>query len=357
MSYRSRLCVFSSHQRRWLSLIAAASAALWLSATGTAVPVANAAGCSLHNPIVASGADPSVWYGNGLYYLVQSDGAASINLRASSTMAGLGSASPRTIWRAPAGTDHSAQTWAPEIENLNGQWVIYYAADDGNNNNHRIFAIKANSSDPMGSWSFIGKIADSTNQWAIDPTVFYYNTAWWMLWSGTPTGNGGNAPQQIYIAHMSDPFHIDQDYRRLIANPDQSWETSVAAIEEGPEAWIHNGKLTIVYNANASWTDSYALGELVYNGGDMTTYQSYTKRGPVFKSANGVYGPGGESIPVPGSNGVTWNIYHGDTSSGAGWNGRKIFAQPMSWNTDNTPNFGAPTGLSSYDESTGTRCG
>ena len=50
-----------------------------------------------------------------------------------------------------------------------------------------------------------------------------------MIWSGTPTGNGGRAPQQIYIAHMSDPLHIDQDYRRLIGNPDQSWETSVAS--------------------------------------------------------------------------------------------------------------------------------
>ena len=323
----------------------------------TALPVAHAAGCTLHNPIIGAGADPSVWYGNGLYYLVQSDGVRSINLRASSTMAGLGAAAPKTIWTSPTGTDHSAETWAPEIENLNGQWVIYFAADDGNNNNHRIFAITGNTSDPMGSWSFAGKIADSTNQWAIDATVLRYNNAWWMLWSGTPTGNGGRAPQQIFIAHMSDPLHIDQDYRRLIASPDQSWETSVAAIEEGPEAWVGpNGKLTIVYNANASWTDSYALGELVFNGGDMTTYQSYTKRGPVFTSANGVYGPGGESIPVPGPNGVTWNIYHGDTTPGAGWNGRKIFAQPITWNSDGTPNFGAPTGLSSYDESSGARC-
>jgi GH43 family beta-xylosidase len=324
---------------------------------------AQAATCSLHNPVVSAGADPSVWYRNGNYYLVQSDGNRSINLRASATLAGLNAATPRTIWTSPTGTDHSAETWAPELEYLNGKWIIYFAAatnngsDPATNNSHRIFAITANTQDPMGSWAFFGKITDSTNQWAIDPTAFYYNSSWWLLWSGTPTGNGGSAPQQIYIAHMSDPLHVDQDYRRLIANPDQAWETSVQAIEEGPEAWIGpKNTLTIVYNANASWTPSYSLGELVYHGGDLTTYLSYSKRGPVFSSANGVYGPGGESLPVPGANGTNWNVYHAKTSTASGWNDRAIFAEPASWNSDGTPNFGVPAGYRSYDEAAELPC-
>ncbi len=268
-----------------------------------------------------------------------------------------------TVFTAPGGTDHSAETWAPELEYLNGQWIIYYAAatnnggDPATNDTHRIFAITANTQDPLGAWSFFGKVEDSTDQWAIDPTVFYYNSAYWMLWSGTPTGNGGTAPQQIYIAHMSDPLHIDQDYRRLIANPDQSWETSVAAIEEGPEAWIGpNNTLTIVYNANASWTTSYSLGELEYHGGDLTTYTSYTKVGPVFSSAAGVYGPGGESLPVPGAAGVNWIVYHAKTTTASGWSDRDIFAKPAPWNADGTPNFGAPTGYQSYNETAEVAC-
>lgn len=315
------------------------------------------AACTLQNPLLA-GADPSVWNANGNYYLVQSDGGAHIILRASPNVGGLGSASAVTIWTAPSGTDHSTEIWAPEIERLNNQWIIYFAADDGNNNNHRIFAITSNNSNPMvaSSWSFYGKVEDSTNEWAIDPTVFYYNSNWYMLWSGTPPGNGGNPPQQIYIAHMSDPLHVDHT-RQLIANPDQTWETSVQAIEEGPEAFINpsNNKLTIVYNANASWTTSYSLGELVYNGGDMGYYASYTKKGPIFSSANGVYGVGGESLPVPAPFGY-WMIYHAKTSTANGWNDRDIFAQPHTWNSDGTPNFGAPQGYASFDESTGARC-
>jgi GH43 family beta-xylosidase len=338
-----------------------------LAATGSSrssiATTATAAGCVLKNPVVSAGADPSIWYRNSTYYLVQSDGNRSINLRASTTLAGLSTASPKVIWTAPKGTDHSAETWAPELEYLNGRWTIYFAAatdkggDPATNNTHRIFAITADTSDPLGSWTFFGKVGDSTNQWAIDPTVFYYNGNWWMLWSGTPTGNGGSAPQQIYIAHMSDPLHIDQDYRRLIANPDQTWETSVQAIEEGPEAWIGpNNTLTIVYNANASWTTSYSLGELVYHGGDLTTYLSYTKRGPVFSSASGVYGTAGESLPVPGANGTNWNVYHAKTSTADGWNDRAIFAQPAGWASDGTPAFGTPTGYRTYDEATELPC-
>lgn len=331
-------------------------------ATPAITSAAAAASCTLTNPIT-SGADPSIWYRNNTYYLVQSDGNRGINLRASTTLAGLSTAPVQTVFTAPMGTDHSAETWAPEIEYLAGKWIIYYAAatdngaDPATNNTHRIFAITANTQDPLGAWSFAGKIADSTNQWAIDPTVFSYNNSYYMLWSGTPTNNGGSAPQQIYIAHMSDPLHIDQDYRRLIANPDQAWETSVQAIEEGPEAWIGpNNKLTIVYNANASWTTKYSLGELVYNGGDLTSYTGYTKKGPVFSSGGGVYGVGGESLPVPGANGVNWNVYHAKTSTADGWDDRRIYAQPVPWNSDGTPNFGTPTGAASYNEASEARC-
>jgi GH43 family beta-xylosidase len=69
-----------------------------------------------------------------------------------------------------------------------------------------------------------------------------------------------------------------------------------------------------------------------------------------------VYGPGGESLPVPGRNGLTWNVYHAKTSATQGWNDRKIYAQPMSWGADGTPTFGSPAGAGSYDEATGRAC-
>jgi len=336
--------------------------ALLAALPGVAAPARALAACSLHNPLI-TGADPSVWYANGLYYLVQSDGT-NIVLRAAPTVGGLAGATPQTIWSPPSGTDHSAEVWAPEIENLGGQWIIYFAAAsdqgsfDATNNTHRLFALTNDSGDPFGAWSFFGKVQDPTDEWAIDPTVFSYNGSWYELWSGTPPGNGGAAPQQLYIAHMSDPLHVDDPYRKLIANPDQIWETSRAAIEEAPEVFIGpNGALTIVYSANASWTTSYTLGELRYNGGDLESYTGYAKVGPVFSAGGGVYGPGHISLPVPGPNGGLWLVYHAKTQQADGWGDRQIFAQPMSWNDDGTPNFGSgPAGYTSFDEDTQQAC-
>jgi GH43 family beta-xylosidase len=339
----------------------AACLALLAALPGVAAPPRALAACSLHNPLIA-GADPSVWYANGSYYLAQSDGTT-IVLRAAPTVGGLASAAPHTVWTPPSGTDHSAQVWAPEIENLNGQWIIYFAAatDKGSfnatNNMHRLFALTATSGNPLGAWSFFGKVQDPTNEWAIDPTVFTYNGAWYELWSGTSPGNGGTAPQQLYIAHMHDPLHVDDAYRKLIANPDQSWETSRAAIEEGPEAFIApTGQLTIVYSANASWTTAYTLGELRYNGGNIESYTGYAKAGPVFASGGGVYGPGHVSLPVPGPNGHLWLVYHAKTQQADGWDDRKIFAQPQVWNGNGTPSFGSPAGAISFDEQTQQAC-
>ena len=47
-----------------------------------------------------------------------------------------------------------------------------------------------------------------------------------------------------------------------------------------------------VYSANASWASSYNLGKLIYNGGDMGYYASYTKVGPIFSSGGGYTAPG-----------------------------------------------------------------
>ncbi|MBT2503539.1 family 43 glycosylhydrolase [Curtobacterium sp. ISL-83] len=354
--------------RRPRLLIAAAAVAV---AAGIAVPVElhaaaarDAAACTLDNPI-GVGADPSVVRHDGHYYLAQSDGQRSITITRSRTIAGLGTATPTVIWTAPAGTDHSAETWAPEIEYLRGRWVVYFAAatdrggDPATNATHRVFALTADTADATGHWSFAGGIVGDATHWAIDPSVFRYRGSWWMTWSGTPAGNGGDAPQQITIARMTDPLHVDASTTTTIGRPTRAWEHAVQAIEEGPEPWVGpDGTLTIVYNADASWTSHYALGELVHDGSaNLTDPSSWGKRGPVLTSGGHVTGPGGESAPVRGPGGVLWNIYHAKTGTQDGWDDRALFAAPVHWRPDGTPDFGGTAaGTTSFDEQTGRAC-
>ena len=285
------------------ALVAGAGALLL--AAGLAVPMAAAPSapaeaapsCTLSNPI-SNGADPSVWLRNGVYYLAQSDGARSISLKAASTLSGLSTATARTIFTAPTGTDHSAQTWAPELEYLDGRWIIYYAAAtdrgsfDATNDTHRMFAITANGQTP---WARGRSPARSPTPPTSGPST--------EPCSGTRTAGGcsGRGPRPGTAAGRRSrstsptcPIRCTSTRTTVAssATPTRPGRRAARRSWRRPEAWISpSGTLSIVYNANASWTTSYALGMLVYKGGDMTTYQSYAKRGPVFSSGGASTAP------------------------------------------------------------------
>lgn len=60
-------------------------------------------------------------------------------------------ASPvKMVYHIPQGMNN---LWAPEIHAIQGNLYIYFAMDDGNNDYHRMYVIKAyDSTDPMGNW-------------------------------------------------------------------------------------------------------------------------------------------------------------------------------------------------------------
>ncbi len=304
----------------------------------------SAISCAFRNPLLAQGQDPSVVYKNGAYYLVQSTGG-SLTVAKSSTITGLGRAEPIAVFTPPSGQAYSNDLWAPELAYLRGDWYLYFAATSapGDNATHRLYALKADSQDPQGTWTLMGKVYDpSADKWAIDGSVFEYNHQLYMVWSGW-AGDLGDFPQNLYLATMSDPLTLSSP-RHLISTPDQPWEQSVAAINEGPEAFIHDGALSIVYSADASWSAAYKLGVLHLTGSDPLDQAAWIKTGPAFSQNGEVYGPGHNSMPVISPDGSeSWLIYHAKTLATDGWDDRAIFAQAFIWNADGTPNFGQPT--------------
>ncbi len=305
---------------------------------------AGAISCAFRNPLLMQGQDPSVVYKDGAYYLVQSTGGR-LTVAKSSTITGLGRAEPVPVFAPPTGQPYSYDMWAPEIAYLRGDWYIYFAATSapGDNATHRMYVLKADSQDPQGSWTMMGRIYDpSADKWAIDGSVFEYNDQLYMVWSGW-AGDTGDFPQNLYLATMSDPLTLSSP-RHLISTPDQPWEQSVAAINEGPEAFIHDGALSIVYSADASWSAAYKLGVLHLIGSDPLDQASWTKSGPAFSQNGDVFGPGHNSMPVLSPDGSeSWLIYHAKTKATDGWDDRAIFAQAFTWNADGAPDFGQPT--------------
>ncbi|MGH2643374.1 MAG: glycoside hydrolase family 43 protein [Chitinophagaceae bacterium] len=305
------------------------------------------------NPVLPSGADPWVIYHHGYYYYMQTMGNH-LELWKTKDMAALRDADKKTIWLPPASGPYSKQIWAPEIHFINGKWYVYFAADDGRNESHRIYIIENSSPDPMsGDWIFKGEITDSSNKWAIDPSVFEYKEQWYMIWSGWQ--DDVNGQQNIYIAKMKNPLTIEGE-RVEISYPKYRWEKhgdlkndriKHLSVNEGPEILKHNGEVFLVYSASACWTDYYALGMLkLVNESNLLNIHSWKKyHKPVFKQSpeNSVYATGHNGFFKSPDGKQDWIIYHANEKPGEGCgNKRSPRMQPFTWNKNGTPDFGIP---------------
>jgi GH43 family beta-xylosidase len=266
----------------------------------------------------------------------------------------LGQAEQKTVWVPPVGKPYSKELWAPELHYLQGKWYMYFAADDGNNKNHRMYVIENPSADPMqGEWTFKGQVGDDTNKWAIDGSVFENKGKMYMVWSGWEGDTNGQ--QNIYIAPMSTPYTISGK-RVLVSAPTYDWERNGdlkgqevphVNVNEGPQLLKHGNKLFLVYSSSGCWTDYYALGMLTTNiNSDLLDPKSWAKSAqPVFKQSpqNSVYAPGHNSFFTSPDGKQDWILYHANSEPGQGCgNKRSPRAQQFTWQKDGSPYFGEP---------------
>jgi len=309
------------------------------------------------NPLLPTGPDPWVEYKDGFYYYMNTTGK-NLTVWKTRNMADLASpekTEKKVVWTPPASGPYSHDIWAPEIHFLQGKWYIYFAADAEKNQTHRIWVIENPLPDPLqGEWTLKGKVADPTDKWAIDASVFEDQGRLYMIWSGWE--GDVNGTQSIYIARLKNPWTVEGK-RARVSTPEYPWE-KVGDLEapgeplhidvnEGPEMLQHDGKLFLVYSASACWTDHYALGMLTANSGsDLLDAAAWKKSPlPVFQESaeNQVYGPGHNSFFKSPDGKQDWILYHANSEPHQGCGGHRApRAQPFGWNSDGTPNFGVP---------------
>jgi GH43 family beta-xylosidase len=317
------------------------------------------------NPLFPSGADPWIVRHNEYYYYCSS-AENGIIIRRGKDINELRMSQPVRIWTAPEGTMWSREIWAPELHYLDGKWYIYFAADDGNNRNHRMYVIENPSAEPLsGSWTFRGKVSDKTDRWAIDGTPLRYRRKLYLVWSGWE--GEANGQQNLYIAEMANPWTVSGE-RSLLSEPEFVWErvgdlnnpedVPHVNVNEGPAALVRNKRLFIVYSASGCWTDSYCLGMLTFTGRrNLLDTASWEKsREPVFRSKPeaGVYAPGHNSFFKSPDGREDWIVYHANPSEGQGCGRhRSPRAQKFSWNPSGIPDFGEPvqTGMPTEEPS------
>ncbi|MGG1880689.1 family 43 glycosylhydrolase [Paenibacillus cisolokensis] len=291
--------------------------------------------------------DPSVVYKDGYYYMTFTHNGADIMVMKSRTI-DFRQAERKVVWYPPIGTMYSANLWAPELQYIQGKWYIYFAADDGQNENHRMYALEALSDDPLGEYEFRGKIDDGSDKWAIDGLVMEHEDQLYFVWSGWE--GDINISQNTYIAPMSDPLTISGP-RVLLSEPTLDWERAGGPpyIQEGQAILKHQGRLFIAYSGAGSWTPFYSIGLLTLKeGGDPLQPDDWTKLEQplmVMDEEAEVYGPGHNSFTSSPDGSETWIVYHATSGVHDGWSNRKARAQKVSWDEQGMPVFGQPLSL------------
>ncbi|WP_424766443.1 family 43 glycosylhydrolase [Paenibacillus sp. sgz302251] len=296
--------------------------------------------------------DPSVVYKDGFYYMTFTHNGTDIMIMKSRTI-DFSQAERKVVWYPPVDTMYSANLWAPEIQYLQGKWYIYFAADNGLNENHRMYALEALSDDPLGEYSFKGQITDDTNKWAIDGLVLEHEEKLYFIWSGWE--GDINIQQNTYIAPMSNPYTISGP-RVMLSEPDQEWERAGGPpyINEGQAILKKDGRVFIAYSGAGSWTPFYAIGLLALEAGaDPLDASKWTKLEKPLMEMNaeaGVFGPGHNSFVTSPDGTESWIVYHATSGEMDGWNNRKARAQRVAWGEEGLPIFGAPLSLNTAIE-------
>ncbi|HEX8636801.1 MAG TPA: glycoside hydrolase family 43 protein [Pyrinomonadaceae bacterium] len=292
--------------------------------------------------LVADGEDPWVISHRGIYYYCTADRQKRrILVSKFDSLKEMATAPLTEVWTGVEdGAPEYIEIWSPELQFLDGKWYIYFALYNGKIGEERMYVIEAISANPQGQYIFKGKLAGSTEHWAIDGSVLEMSGGGkyfvWSGWDGLI-----NTSQNIYIAEMSNPWTIVSD-RSCISRPEYDWEKhGYPYVNEGPQPLSRGGRTFIIYSASGSWTDDYCLGQLTYLGGDPLEPASWRKEPePVFKKTDTIFAPGHCSF-VKDKTGQDWIIYHAARSSGAGW-ARQVRAKPFKWKKNGSPDFGKP---------------
>lgn len=305
------------------------------------------------NPVFV-GQDPWVTLVDGVYYYSSANcGIADICVKQSRSLTGLATAPWQGVWKHGRDSDiNGKEVWAPELHRVDGRWVIYYAADDGDNNHHRLFALASNGQGgALGTFAEAdtglphGQLDVSTDHWGIDPNVFKAaDGKLYLTWSCTNQANSA-FPQRICLAPMRDALHASGP-TVFLSTPAESWETRGKPIQEGPVGYTRNGRTYITYSGSASWiANDYAVGLLTLDQhASPLDASAWRKSGPIFDHHGKVYGPG-SVVFVPSPDGKQmWNVYHAieRLDCSPAYDCRDIRMQPMRFDAQGAPLLGTP---------------
>lgn len=217
--------------------------------------------------------------------------------------------------------------WAPELDHIDGQWVIYFAAEfngakvalrvpgHGRVKSGRMVIGYGTASSPAGPWStgilhYAGQLngaggAQEPSVPAIDPAAvedpdtgqlfLFWADEPNQIWAGELGPSGTTLTPQVYrVLGTSEPFECDpRDHHCTVEAPEPFY---------GPD-----GGFYLLYSGASTWDSSYAVGVAQAPG----PFGPFVKLPhPILRQGGGFYSTGHTSEPVLGPDGNTYILYH-----------------------------------------------
>lgn len=283
----------------------------------------------LTNPVITDNQksrDPFLVYYGDSYYSCYGYGKRVV-VRKFNELSDIADAEEKVVYECDGS---NAENWyAPEMHLLDGRWHIYGAPNEQGSDCHTMQILRSKTSDPMSDYEHLGEIEGIDGRWSIDGTVFYHEDKLYMA----------VAMGDLKICEMESPTKLKGEPKTLIT-AEYEWERQMLPIVEGAAVLKKDGKLFMVYSASDCRCDGYCLGLLEFKGGDILDPKNWFKNPePVFKSANGFFGPGHCSFTKCGDQDII--AYHANTVSGSGPTGSYLCLGKFTWR-DGKPCFGEP---------------
>ena len=218
--------------------------------------------------------------------------------------------------------------WAPEFHIIGGQPYILLAIG-GKVWGPQCYLMKLKSGGSIvdaNGWETPVKVLRkdgsplASDGITLDMTYLLAGGQSYMVWSyrrhiGTPQDTGS----MLYIAEVDEtkPWQLTGD-PVLLSRPLYGWENVSGTINnEGPHAFVHNGKVYLAYSGGDARGYLYALGLMTAEETKDLTDENVWKKSsaPIlsFYSMKGVYGPGHNSFFVD-NDGNLMIAYHGETA-------------------------------------------
>ncbi|GHH71572.1 hydrolase [Streptomyces sulfonofaciens] len=302
-------------------------------APGTVRPAAGSG--TFRNPL-NTGPDPFMTYFNGAYYLTTTQGD-SIRMWRSPSLATLLTAAPATVWT-DADPSRNRNIWAPEFYRFGDRWYLYYTADDGVDDHHRLYVLESDRDDPAGPYHFKAKLAppNHAQDFAIDPGILQVGGRLYLAYSGINQYQHNG----LDIAPLANPYTLSGNAVAVDA------AGGCPEVREGPEFLHHGGRTWMTYSTCDTGKPDYQVWMMsLPDGADPLVPANWVQhQGAVFSraDANGVFGPGHHAFFRSPDGTEDWIVYHAKSTGTYTYDNRTTRAQKFTWRADGSPDLGVP---------------